>query len=92
MLQTIFNFDTTDYSTVELASAAKLTRYSLREKESHFSDSTSRAYPQRVQIIAVLSSGRAVISDTLPKSNTPLREFSETTLPEITTFTSGVKN
>ena len=48
------NFCSTDYSTVELACAAKLTQYSFWEKESQFSDATSRTNLHSLQIIVVL--------------------------------------
>ena len=84
-----------DYSTVEFASAAKLTQCCLREKGSHF-QMAHRGHTHRVYKLLRYSSGRAVISDiTVPNSNARrdklLREFSETTLPEKTTLTSRAK-
>ena len=96
MLSTIFNFSTTDYSTVELASVAKRSQYSLQGKGSDFL-MARRGHNLKVYKLLWYSSGRAVIKETiLPNSNTRrdklLRDFSEITLPKRTTLTSRAKN
>ena len=103
---TQLSFSTTEYCTVELAPAAKLTGYSLRppkkRKGSHFSQDTPRhrvcnsLQHFRSDCCSWSSSVRAILSyNTLPNSNVRceylLREFSGTTLPERTTLAAKAK-
>ena len=94
-----FWFSTTDYCTIELASAAKRTQYSLQEREVLFRI-THRGHLMLTESTSdqstVVVERRAVVTDiTLPNSNTRreelLREFSETTLPEKTTLAARVR-
>ena len=73
-----FRFSTTDYSIVELASAAKLTQYFLPGIDFFFTKHIANILTESTNFLSEAfqirllwySSGRAVISDTLPKSNT----------------------
>ena len=66
-----FLISVTDYYTVKLASAAKLTQYSLRGKREVVLQMEHRGETSRVLKLLWYSSGRAVISDTtLSNSNT----------------------